>query len=696
MRVQESQVHSRDSINKVYQGSWWQDALDVSFETVPPGCGAVPSGRAIKVMDSLQSKVDAFTQWFASDAKLKSKQLMTVIPVRAHIIRQSNGSGGLSIAQWNTALANLNALYAPANIQFVECGAPNIIQSSTFYNFSSSQEASIYNAHGVEDVLNIFIPGGTLTADGNDLCGYAYFPWSNAPDLLVTAASCMTSGNTFAHEVGHYLGLYHTHGKTNCEVTDELVNGVQCNSRGDNVCDTPADPNLQGPNCSVYLVNTNCVYVGNSTDANGQLFNPNPRNIMSYSRHSCRDFFSPQQLARAAFYAANARNNLVCSTGGSQGLTMATSLALNPSSVASGQNVQFSFNVRNTSSTTFNGQLFMTINETDGSFVEALGVSSVFSLCPNCTFSSNYTGSFLMDHPARTYRIVAWYRPTGTSEWTEIADGNFSNESNLIVTGGTSGGGSLRMNNNITLTPNPIIQNQAAQATFTVRNAGSSSFNGDVSIDLYQGDNYLGEIQQRAITSLSPNSTRALTYNFTLPQTSGTYQILAWFRPNGGDWAQVEDGSFNNGIEFQIVAPAASTLTVSTNQLSPSATSTSGSFDVAGNCTSWSANSTASWITLSPSSGTGPRTVNVTYTANTSTSSRTGTITVSGCNITRTITVTQAAAASTLTVSTTQLSPSATTTSGSFNVAGTCTSWSASDNAGWITLSPSSGTGPRT
>ncbi|WP_336621976.1 BACON domain-containing protein [Neolewinella lacunae] len=187
-----------------------------------------------------------------------------------------------------------------------------------------------------------------------------------------------------------------------------------------------------------------------------------------------------------------------------------------------------------------------------------------------------------------------------------------------------------------------------------------------------------------------------MTYNFTLPQTSGTYQILAWFRPNGGDWAQVEDGSFNNGIEFQIVAPAASTLTVSTNQLSPSATSTSGSFDVAGNCTSWSANSTASWITLSPSSGTGPRTVNVTYTANTSTSSRTGTITVSGCNITRTITVTQAAAASTLTVSTTQLSPSATTTSGSFNVAGTCTSWSASDNAGWITLSPSSGTGPRT
>ena len=91
--------------------------------------------------------------------------------------------------------------------------------------------------------------------------------------------------------------MFHTHGKTNNGTTDELVNGSNCESAGDNVCDTPADPNLNGK------VSRDCLYTGGASDANGDPFDPDPRNIMSYSRKECRDVLTPGQLARVSFSA---------------------------------------------------------------------------------------------------------------------------------------------------------------------------------------------------------------------------------------------------------------------------------------------------------------------------------------------------------------------------------------------------------
>ena len=71
------------------------------------------------------------------------------------------------------------------------------------------------------------------------------------------ANGCANNGSTLPHEVGHFYGLPHTHDQGN-----ELVNGSNCATAGDNFCDTPADPNLSG------VVNSSCVYTGTATDAN--------------------------------------------------------------------------------------------------------------------------------------------------------------------------------------------------------------------------------------------------------------------------------------------------------------------------------------------------------------------------------------------------------------------------------------------
>ncbi|MBP8239958.1 MAG: hypothetical protein KAX50_08355, partial [Saprospiraceae bacterium] len=291
-------------------------SLPANMEDTPrQECGTVAGPEAIAEMDRLRRYIDEHVDWFMS----KKSTLQTIsIPIRAHIIRRANGTGGLSIAAWTNALTTLNILYYDANIQFVECGPPNIIFDDLYFNMPQTLEIELHAEQGVPNVLNVYIPGGTLTsANGVSLCGYTYFPGSgHIQDLMVIKASCMTSGNTLAHEAGHYLGLYHTHGKVNCptetDMTDELVNGSNCSTAGDDVCDTPADPGLSGVNCSVLLVDNNCVYTGNATDSNGQLFAPDPRNIMSYSRSECRDYFSPEQLARVHYFYTHFRNHLVC------------------------------------------------------------------------------------------------------------------------------------------------------------------------------------------------------------------------------------------------------------------------------------------------------------------------------------------------------------------------------------------------
>ena len=72
--------------------------------------------------------------------------------------------------------------------------------------------------------------------------------------------SCAYNGSTIIHEFGHYFSLFHTHGPTNSAITTELVDGSNCTTSGDELCDTPADPNLSG---NV----TNCLYTGGLFDA---------------------------------------------------------------------------------------------------------------------------------------------------------------------------------------------------------------------------------------------------------------------------------------------------------------------------------------------------------------------------------------------------------------------------------------------
>ncbi len=223
------------------------------------------------------------------------------VPLQFHILRRSDGTGGLDPNRIASLITEVNLVYQGAGISFFQPRPTNFIDNDQWFNFDSSEEAALASSRDVPNVINIYIPG-TVRSGSSNVCGYAYFPPS--PDRLFVALGCADSEfSTTAHEIGHYFDLFHTHGKTNTGTTDELVQRINCDILGDNLCDTEADPNLSGRV-------SGCTYTGNVTDANGDQFKPNVRNIMSYAPRNCRNLFTNGQLGRMRDALDFARSNL--------------------------------------------------------------------------------------------------------------------------------------------------------------------------------------------------------------------------------------------------------------------------------------------------------------------------------------------------------------------------------------------------
>ena len=234
-------------------------------------------------------------------SKLRTSGAMAYIPVKAHILRKNDGSGGLEVSNLIVAIDKMNEYYKNAYIQFYLYESINYINSSTYYNkFEKGSDHFLGPTYDVANVINIYFTN--LITDGDDTpCGYTYFPGDHI-DRVVMKNSCTTNGSTLSHELGHYFSLYHTHETYEGK---ELVDGSNCSTTGDQLCDTPADPGL-----SDQVVNSGCIYKGNSKDDNGEAYHPDVHNMMSYSLSNCRNKFSQGQYARMAVTVESERNYL--------------------------------------------------------------------------------------------------------------------------------------------------------------------------------------------------------------------------------------------------------------------------------------------------------------------------------------------------------------------------------------------------
>ena len=230
----------------------------------------------------------------------KSSTALTSIPVKVHIVANDDGSGGIDINDVLSELDEVNTYLQNSFVEFYVCDDVDYINSSSLYDFDSDTQQDLLFSNHQANILNLYFVNDISFGEGG-ACGYTYLPGNNNQyyDVVVMDNDCTTSqsGTTLTHEMGHHLNLIHTHGPQNGTLTDELVNSSNCSVAGDLLCDTPADPQLGYSNVN----DVNCLYSVSGTpptDAQGNLFDPDTSNIMSYAPQECTDTITDQQYAR--------------------------------------------------------------------------------------------------------------------------------------------------------------------------------------------------------------------------------------------------------------------------------------------------------------------------------------------------------------------------------------------------------------
>jgi len=243
------------------------------------GCGVVEPTDAEKL--AIEDEVEGYL------AMMRDQQVSSAtggtISVYFHVINRGAGlaNGDVPDSQITEQISILNAAYADTGWQF-NLVSVDRTTNATWFAMGSSGETAAKNAlrRGTADDLNIYTanPGGGLLGWATFPSSYNSNPKGDGVVLLYTSlpggsAQPYDEGDTGTHEVGHWMGLYHT-----------FQGG--CNGNGDFVSDT-AQEKSPAYGCPV----------GRNSCANKPGNDP-IQNFMDYTDDDCMDQFSTGQDGR--------------------------------------------------------------------------------------------------------------------------------------------------------------------------------------------------------------------------------------------------------------------------------------------------------------------------------------------------------------------------------------------------------------
>lgn len=203
-----------------------------------------------------------------------NKTFSLYLHVSLDSLRQTNWT----IEEMQGAVDNTNRYFAPICAQFEICSI-DTLDNWTWDSLSRDYRVQeITNLFYQENRINVFIVD---RFDDPNICGFANLSQvanPNNANIYLRKAGCLSA---LTHEMGHLFGLLHTFEGSGIENVD----GSNCETEGDLICDTPADPYVEG--AMVQWLGENGEFTWGGLDANGEYYQPDVGNIMSYYGRDC-------------------------------------------------------------------------------------------------------------------------------------------------------------------------------------------------------------------------------------------------------------------------------------------------------------------------------------------------------------------------------------------------------------------------
>ena len=224
------------------------------------------------------------------------------IPLRIGIIQQESEEVEISELVVRRAVENLNNSFSDANF-FFYIARTDVILSDLMLEDLSQNSYAPYNKfsdrYDEQGMISIYIfDHGKEFCESTEVSvscgrtgGFSYI-LSNRTNNIVMSRFDIQDIKVFAHEMGHFWGLYHTFEEAQFGVDD--FDNDKCHLVGDRICDTPPDP---GTIFEVYVNYTTCELLNLQND-DGYDYKPMIENYMSYYKPCyLKEFkFTPGQI----------------------------------------------------------------------------------------------------------------------------------------------------------------------------------------------------------------------------------------------------------------------------------------------------------------------------------------------------------------------------------------------------------------